>query len=262
MTVYLTVMTKAIRQRLIYKGNAWVQILGSVIKILIQVSIWSALLGTGSTKGITFADMVNYVLINMVMMALVYSHIAGRLAEKMQDGTIALDFIRPVHLKYYLVAEQIGFNFVQTVFYVLPICVVTVLFYRLNLVLPSIRFLLFASSTLQGIVIIFQIQYILGLLSFWFKTSFYTDWFHRAFFQLFGGTIVPLWFYPSWLAHISNLLPFRLVTFEPIAIYLGKVSLSEAIGILVLQFVWIVILYIVEGFVWAKAQRVITVQGG
>lgn len=263
MSMYLEFLKKSFRQRYIYRANSYIFIFSSIFSLFVKVSVWSALIGTGNTvQGISYGDMVSYVIINTLLLSLVYSSIGQKLAAKVQDGSIANDFLRPVNLKYSLIFEQFGSNIFSTIFGTLPVCIISIIFLQFKLPSNPINFLLFLISMINGIALIFYINYTLGLLSFWFKSSFYIDWFQRAFFQLFGGTFVPLWFYPEALYAVSKILPFRLISFEPISIYLGKLNTSESINIILLQLIWIIVLVAIEKLLWIKAQKVVTVQGG
>lgn len=263
MNVYLEVAKKSFKQRYAYRSNTYMFILTSVFQLFIQISIWSALYGkSGSVDGISLVDMINFIIITTVMDSLVRSRIADRLAMKIQDGSIGGDFLKPITLKYYLMMEQVGENVFYTLFTTLPVCLVASIFLGFRLPDSIVTIGLFFISSVLGIILILYINYILGLLAFWFKTSFYVRWFLSAFFLVFGGNMVPLWFYPDLLYRISLILPFRLVSFEPIQIYLGKLSTQEAINIILLQGVWLLGLFMMEKIIWNKAQEIVTVQGG
>ena len=263
MSAYVEFLKKSFRQRYIYRANTYINILSALFKLFVQISIWYALLSkNGSIKGISFQDMVSYVIINMLVLSLIHSNMGSRLAQKVQEGSIAIDLIRPVTLKYCLLAEELGENCFRTIFITLPVCIVSVIFLKFQLPDHPIDTLLFIISIINGIILIYYINYTLGLLSIWFGTSFYIDWFLAAFFELFAGTAVPLWFYPDFLYKISNILPFRLVSFEPIAMFLGKTSFISSLEIIILQIIWIIILILLEKFIWTKAQDKIIINGG
>ncbi len=80
--------------------------------------------------------------------------------------------------------------------------------------------------------------------------------------ELFSGSFVPLWFYPDWLYAISACLPFRLIFFEPISIFLGRYAVEDMLQIVLLQLVWLAVLYAAGVWVWSKAQTKVMVHGG
>lgn len=261
--VYLEVIRKNFQTSSIYKANSFIYILTGLLELLVQISIWYALLGSkGTVKGISFPDMVNFVIINLIVNSLVRTSIGDSLAAKITDGSIAIDFIRPISLKWYLISESLGRNLFYTVFNTLPVCLTAIIFLGLRLPSEPLNLILFIVSLILGLMLSYSINYVLGLLVFWFKTGFHIRWILGACTDLFAGSIVPLWFYPDIFYKMAKLMPFRLISFEPISIYLGKVSSSEALSTVLLQLMWIAGLLVLEKFIWSKAQRVVTVQGG
>ncbi len=261
--VYHEIIKKSFQQRAVYKIDSYLSIIGSLITLFIQISLWYALMGNGgSIGGVSFQDMFNYLIINTVVLALVSSNAGNELAKKVQDGSIAIDLIRPVSLKYFLLSQDLGNNLFVVVFNVLPVCLVSVAIFGFSLPSDVIRVCLFLLSLVNGIIIIFLINYIFGLLAFWLKSTWYIPWYTGALFKLFGGTFVPIWFYPGFLQRISEALPFRLVTFEPISIYTGKLPLGSSAFVIIYQLIWIIVLNMAEKIVWKRAQSKISVQGG
>lgn len=261
--VYVMFAKKAFRQNYIYKSNTYLRIFGAAVSIIVQISIWQALYnGKKTVNGVSLSDMMTYVIINLFLSAVTYSSIANRLAGKVRSGEIGIDFVKPVNLKYYLMAEDFGNALYRMIFTFLPTCIVSTFIVRFKLQPDLGHAFLFIISTLLGIVLMYYIHYILGLLSFWFKNSLYTNFLLSACFTLFGGSVVPLWFYPDALRAAAEAMPFRYVTFEPISIYLGKVNYKSALLILVMQLFWIILFMFVEKCIWNNAQKVVTVQGG
>lgn len=261
--VYALLLAKSFQQRFVYRANTYIYVLSTLLGLFVMISIWSALYQSRDTvQGIRFEEMVSFVMINTVAGAMLRTHIAGKIGEKVVDGSIALDLIKPVHFKAYLIADQLGENMYRLVFSVLPACLVAVLVWGFLPPVGPLQLLLFLFSLLSGAVLMYQLHYVFGLTTFWFKTSFYVDWFMRACFQLFAGSFVPLWFYPQPLVSISLLLPFHLVTFQPVNIYLGRRSLLESLQAIGWQWAWIAALLLLEWWLWRRIQREITVNGG
>ena len=108
----------------------------------------------------------------------------------------------------------------------------------------------------------FQIQYIFGLSAFWIVNPWYIRFLTYGLGKLFGGSVIPLWFYPEWLRNISMYLPFRFITYEPIQIYLGHIDATQAWTCIGMQLFWLVIMLVLEAIFWRRASRKIFVQGG
>ncbi|REK71841.1 ABC transporter permease [Paenibacillus paeoniae] len=252
------------RMHSVYRSNTVILAFGSFLKLFVLMSVWQGLFrGNDAINGITYGDMMLFVLINLLVGMLTYSRIGSTIGDKVVSGSISTDLIRPVSFKSYMIADQWGENLFRFLFSAVPACAIYFVFMSIPAIAADpLRILLFVISVTCGIVIIYHIHYILGLTSFWTGNAYYIDWFMKAFYELFAGTFVPLWFYPQWLLHIGTFLPFRLVTFEPIAILAGKTDTAGAIGIIALQGVWILFLLLAEKWLWSRAQHKIFVQGG
>lgn len=174
--IYWSFAEKSFRQKFAYRTNAYFYILSSILRLSILVSLWAALLGEGKVvKGTTYEDMIAFVLINMVTLSMIRSNIGNKLAQRFEDGSIATDFIRPVSLKYYLIAEQFGENLFSTIFHIIPVCLIGVIFLGFQLPDETWRFGMFLFTLLLGVILVYMLNYLIGLMVFWLKTSFYTN---------------------------------------------------------------------------------------
>lgn len=80
---------------------------------------------------------------------------------------------------------------------------------------------------------------------------------HRRF-----SGYIPLWFFPDAVAGVIRFLPVTWVGFHPIAVYLGKTSVTETWLFLGLGIGWALLLSAGVGALWHRAALRITVQGG
>ena len=263
MSTYMVFLKKSFQQKFFYRSNSYIYLVSTLIRLLVTMSVWAALFASQEqVAGIRFEDMVNYIVISMVILSLTRTEMGLRIAHKVADGTIAGDFTRPVNFRWYNFAEELGQNLFHTLFNTLPICLLAAWLWDFRLPDDAFYLLLFGLSLTIGIILIYYINYIFGLISFWTKTPHPTSWFLAAGIELFGGTMVPIWFYPDFLSTLTLLLPFHLIFFEPINIFLGKISYAEACNVIFFQLIWLAILIAIERWLWHRAQNTIVVQGG
>ena len=108
----------------------------------------------------------------------------------------------------------------------------------------------------------FELVYVVGLLAFWTQATWFLPWYVRAGVAFFGGTIIPLWFYPEGLIRLSRFLPFRYISFEAISYYLGKTALDSAPVSLGIALLWWLLLFMAGHCLWNLAKRKMTINGG
>lgn len=259
--MYWVLMKCCFRQQIQYKLNLLFQIIGDWLAVYIKICIWQAVLNAGGIKSISFTALVSYSVIAVMISSLLRSRIAEELADRFRTGMIAIDFIRPISLKWYYFFGQLGENLYHTLFEGFFIAVVSFFLWKLPVPGPETR-LVFLISLSLGILIMFSIQYTIGLLVFWMKDGTYTRMTADALFILFSGIDIPLWFYPDWLNSFCDFLPFSYVAYKPAAIWLGMGEAEQWHKILLVQLFWVFILFVAESLIWKQIQSSIEIQGG
>ena len=143
----------------------------------------------------------------------------------------------------------------------LPVLVLGIVFFSIKY--PSVEnLLLFFVITLNGIIISFQMSYIVGLIGFWYLSIWHLRFLLGSLIQLFPRVWIPLWFFPQILVEIANFLPFRLIYFAPISIYLGKVEFIDGLYMFMQQIIWIIVFFVTTKIMWSGGIRKLVVQGG
>ncbi len=259
----LEIMKKAFKVSVTYRINTIFEVLSIAFGFYIQICVWTALYGAREMlNGITLSDMVSYTLVSTFVSSLSYSGIALKIANQVKEGTIGNELVRPVKYKNIIMYHEIGGNMFHSVCIMLPVVILFGFIFQIKLPESTLRFLLFLISVSLGVTLIYGLNFIYGILAFWLKTSEYVNFISRALMTLFAGRFVPLWFYPNVLFQISQVLPFRFITFEPMQIFLGKVDIQGSLYIIGLQIVWVAILTVVQGLMWKAVQKHLVIQGG
>lgn len=262
MKKYWLVFKKSLKSELIYRSAALWGIAGAVLSFLIQIFLWRALLSTGIRQDASFPDMLLYVLINSFMLQLTHTNAAGIIEAAMMDGTISMELLRPISYKWYMLSQTLGKNIYGTLTATAPVLAIG-LFFLSGAVLPDMaHILLFILSAILGAALMFQVTYLAGLLAFWLQRCWFIRFYLSGLRSIFGGTMVPIWFYPEFLKSASYWLPFRYITFEPINIFLMKTPAEQAWTPILAALLWLVGLSMADKLVWRAATKKLTVNGG
>ena len=83
----------------------------------------------------------------------------------------------------------------------------------------------------------------------------------RMIRHFFAGALVPLYLFPSFIAGIADILPYKYLIFIPIQIITGNISNSEALILLVYAIIWTLVIYAIGIFAFKKLIRYFTAQG-
>lgn len=262
MRKYWIVFMKSLKSEMTYRFAAFAGIVSALLGFMIQIFLWKTLLGTEIQQETSFSDMLVFVLINSFLMELTRADVATRIENAMIDGTISLELMRPISYKYYLLANVFGENIYTTITRTVPIVFVGMFFISQNTLPDPVHGVLFVLSALLGVLLTFEVTYLVGLSAFWLQRCWFIRFYLTGFKKVFGGTIVPLWFYPEGLKTASYFLPFRYMTFEPINIFLGKTAAGDAWIPILTALLWLVGLSLVDQLIFRAALKRLTVNGG
>lgn len=263
---YLQFAKNAFQSNLSYRMNVLLSILHRIAGLFVEISIWSAVISvTGevstSMGNISLKEMTTYAILSTGISIIINSNIIMGFEDKIRTGQIAMDFIKPMKFKLYLVFENLGNNLFKIIFELIPVVIVGVLCFGIDIPSKENAFL-FVIALVNGMIIYFILTCILGQLSFWLLTVWHLDKLLNDMLKIFSGRFIPLWFFPKIFISISAFLPFRLIYFSPTTIYLEKVSKVEVGSIFIQQIGWILILLIIDMILWKKGTKKLVVQGG
>ncbi|CAG7635874.1 ABC transporter permease [Paenibacillus allorhizosphaerae] len=266
MKLYLAFMTNEFQSNLAYKTDVFLKMFGRVMGLFVQIALWTALYHStdSATTGmgqISLNDMINYVVISTCISVFVNNDTIFRIGDKIRSGDIGLQLMKPISLQTCMLFQAMGTSASRIFFELTPLVVIAAIFYPLHIP-PVHLLLLFAVALINGFVINFLLAYILGMVGFWYLNIYHLSRLLSDVIKVFSGVWIPLWFFPQILTHVSAFLPFRLIYFSPISIYLGKTEWSGALLLIVQQFMWIGILLLVSELVWRRGISKLVIQGG
>jgi ABC-2 type transport system permease protein len=205
---------------------------------------------------------ITYVWLGQALIMTIFIYGWQDLALRVRSGDIAGDLVRPVHPLRASLAFDLGRALYHALFRGLPPLAIGAVVFRLVLPAGALEWLAFAFSVALAIVVSFAFRAIYNLAAFWT-----TD--HRGAMllggiavNLFSGFIVPVAFFPDWLAAIANATPFPSMVQLPIDIFIGRASGFDVLRILAVQLTWAVALLIAAERLFALGVRRLVVQGG
>lgn len=211
--------------------------------------------------GYSASDSVTYVWLVQGLLMTVYSFSWRELADRIRDGSIATDLSRPLDPQRYWVAFDLGrapFHFISRG--VVPFAVGALVF---ELHYPSpLDGLLFVFSLSLAVVVSIAYRFLYNLPAFWLLDIRGVLMISLTVSLFFSGMIVPIAYFPRWLGHVAQVLPFASMLQTPVDIWLGKHSGWELVGVLALQVGWAIVLILLGRIVLRRATRKLVVQGG
>ena len=263
---YSAFTLNAIQTGLAYRHTIWAGAFGDLVFIFARIAIWVSIYGAASSaaafNGVTLPEMVTYALLAGPVLYWRYSRLLADVDNAVRSGDVAIYLLKPLHFPAYLLASHLGYFLFELVAITLPVAVVIGLVFGLLPPASLFHGLAFLAFWPLSFLLLFALATLLGLAAFWLMTAQSIDWFFNAIMTLLSGGLVPLWFFPGWLAALAGHLPFAWISYYPAAVYLGKLDPGQTLLYFALGLVWLALLLLALAWLWSKARHRLIVQGG
>ena len=184
------------------------------------------------------------------------------IGTKIRKGTIAFDLLRPVEFTKARLFENLGQTIPIAIFGFISL----VLFAT---ILPSISMpgclsagLLFILSIACSYWIMFSVNLISGLLSFWLMNNWGLRNIRMAIISFFSGSLVPIPMLPEWMQRVCQTLPFQSIVYTPTMIYMGEYTGEVAWIQIGIQVFWAGLLWVSARMLCRAALKKVSINGG
>lgn len=247
---------------LFYRANLALSVVSVALQTVLLVTVWRAVYaGRGAVAGIGEADAVSYAVIAMLLWHLALPTRLSSLPDRVRDGTIATDVIRPVGVAGQSLLQSVG-----AIAGAVPgvIAGVLIAFAMGGLRPPAspasaAGFLMAAAL---GWLLTTMLNLTVSMVAFWTTDTRGPFYVYRAVASFASGALVPLWFMPDWLRPVLEMLPFGLQVFVPLQLWFGQEPLGGLWGVLAVQVGWLAVASGVLALVGWRALRTVVVNGG
>jgi ABC-2 type transport system permease protein len=231
--------------------------IGELAEILIIIAMWSAIYShQTSIGGYTLNQMLTYLILGNLINVITRNFLTDYMSRDIREGTLSFLLIKPVDFFRYIIAREIGRTSLTSVIAVCTQVTVLLVFHKLFIFNHDVRvwiiltimvFLAFWLELLQA--------FLTALITFWTDevTALYTVMGRLE--KFFSGGYFPLNLLPPLFVTVSFCLPFAYSFFIPTQLYLGKISLVQGLQGLVVQVIWIALLYGLIKLVWKRGLK-------
>lgn len=262
MRAYFEFAFKTIHNKSAYRLDCFMGIVATVFSYVVYISIYKALYGAETEiDGISFGMVATSFIISMGL-SNAFSYNEMFFPDKINNGSISNEFLKPVSFRLRLLFENIGESVFKLIFNFIP-SVIFAIFYT-GIMPPSSvwNLLLMLLSVMLGYLILWEMSFIIQTWCFWIISVWGFITIKNVLVNILAGIMLPIWFMPEWLRQIIKFTPFESVYFTPVRLYLGQLGASEALLCLLGQAIWVIILYIIGDIFWHRGVKKLIVQGG
>lgn len=224
--------------------NFFMSLLVTLVASWVLVSVWRVIHGGSATvqEAIGEQELVTYVIVaqvvNLARMGWINRNIVYRSFEYVRDGRIALDLVRPLDLQAMRYMEWAAVFIVDAVLVAVPVWLIWFMSGTLALPASPVAGLFFFVSVALAWFVMSGIHFLVSLLVVWTFDHLGLMMVRAAIQEFFGGTLIPLALLPGPLAAIAAVMPFQVIVYTPVLVYLGRLQGQELIFALDLQAFW------------------------
>jgi ABC-2 type transport system permease protein len=263
---YVASIRLAFLKLLAYRFRYFTGIITYLLFVSVHYFIWKAVYGDGDPdkvlNGFTFQEMVTYISVGWMARSLYFSDIDEEISSLVRTGQVSIYLLRPVQFHLIMLSEAFGGLLFRLTLFTLPISVVLIQMFPIQLPASLLHGVLFLLSTAISFFVFAEINFLLGLVCFASKSI---EGIMRAkyfFIQLFSGLLLPIAFFPDWLRGYIEIFPFKLIAATPLEIYLGKRNGIELLWTMSEMLLWGGALYLLSELLWKVAFKRLSIQGG
>ena len=258
---YLEFARKAFSRESTYRVEVFTSIGSLVLRVYLLRSLWTALYSQNiAPSRIPLHAMITYATVALLMSLVLEVDGTRLIRDKVREGTIATDLMKPISQPLYWFSDGIG----QTIFHALtivPSLAFALLLVHIDVPSPGV-FVAFALSFVLGYLVNFFLNFLMNVIAFWTLEAFAMQMMVRWASDFLSGQILPLEFFPGILGAIVMGLPFASIYSTPLRIYIGELPPSSWLPAIAVQIGWIVLFALLAAIAWRFAEKRIIVQGG
>lgn len=214
--------------------------------------------GTDVINGLTLSNVLWYLMLAETI-ELGRPPLARTISENVKDGSIAYLLNKPYDFLLYQLSTTMG----ETVFRALLNALFggAVVLWLVGAPEHPEGFLIVLPAVVGAWVLHFCVTAMIGLSAFLVEDVSAFTWIYQKLAFLFGGLLIPLDFYPSWLQAVAKALPFSSVTYGPARLFVTPTP-ELFVNVMTLQGIWIVVLGLLLLFAYRRGLAYLTVNGG
>lgn len=244
-----------------YRFEVFTSIGSLLVRVYLFRMVWTALyLHNAGFRELTLEQAITYSTVALLMSLVMDIDQTRLLVSKLEDGSIATDFMKPINVPLYFFSDgtgEVSFH----AFLILPSLLLALLI--VHITVPSaatliVFFISFALGYLVGLLM----NFVLNCIAFWTLEIHAVQLIVTWITDLLGGEIIPLVFFPAAVQSFIFALPFAAMYSTPLLIYVGDIPPENYLQSLSVQAIWIAVFAIAAVFMWRFGSRRVVVQGG
>lgn len=266
MKSYLSYFRLRFITNLQYRMEAVAGICTQMFFALIFIMIYLAFYESGGDTPMKWQELVNYLWLQQAFFALVYPFDReNELLSMIKNGNLAYELVRPqdFYFKWYI--KMLSKRLVAVLLRFIPLLILAnILPYPFHLSIPySVgNLIMFITSLLLGLFLVTSLNLLMHILTMFTLDEKGTLITYNVIAEILTGSVIPIPFFPKWLKHLAEHLPFRFTGDFPFRIYSNSIPLEEGYILIIGSIIWIIITILIGYLISRVSLRKAVIQGG
>ncbi len=263
MRLYLEIARRGYRRYAAYPAATWAGLFTNTVFGFMLAYILLALYREREVLGgYDATDAVTYVWLTQGLVATIFMWGWFELSLRIRTGDIAVDLSRPVDPLRYGLAFDLGRSLYHALFRGIPPFLLGALVFDLRLPTGLVTPIAFAVSVVLAVAVSYAFRFLYNLPAFWLLDYRGVGILAIVVASLFSGFVIPIAYFPDWLATIANVTPFPAMVRTPVEIFIGQTEGLAVLRALAGQLFWMAALLALGRLVLSAGTRRLVIQGG
>lgn len=266
MKSYLSYFRLRFITNLQYRIEAVAGICTQIFFALIFIMVYLAFYESGGDTPMNWQELVNYLWLHQSFFALVYPFDReSELLSMIKNGNLAYELIRPqdFYFKWYI--KMLAKRLAAVLLRFVPLIILAILLpypFHLSASYSINNFIIFIVALILGLFLVTALNLLMHILTMFTLDEKGTMITYSVIAEIFMGGTIPIPFFPIWLKHIAEFLPFRFIGDFPFRIYSNSIPLKEAHILIIGSIIWIIITVLLGYLISRVSLRKAVIQGG
>ncbi len=260
---YISYVKNGFMDNTVHKMHVLVAVLSNAIYMVILYFLWKSIYnGKEIIGGMTFNQTMMYMTVVTALVGLFQTYTENYISCRILFGSIIVDIVKPIDFQMQVFCRGVGTMIFNFSVISVPVILISVIVFHIHFVI-GVNLIFALIALINAIVLCSTLDFTVGLVSFYTESIWGVTVIKEVLVATLAGVYVPLEFYPEKIRNIINLLPFRTIYHTPMTIFVNyNYSYEDMVKLLLNQFFWIVIFWIVSRRLFMLAFKNIISNGG
>lgn len=269
---YLPFTKAGAKNVLAYKASFFMWFIISIVEVGFIIFLYNAIYQSstdpsGTINGFNFYELILYMVTSFIFTFTVGNNeTTWNIFEDVREGTIANTLTKPVSYRLRHLFTCFGSAGLSIIVFLVPVLTILYGFFiGFGLLVVTWTFvfdvLIFLVLTFLAIVLTDSISYFIGLMTFYTEHMFGLSMIKNAVQGFLSGQMIPL----SYLGSVGvafSYTPFAFLNSVPVLMLMGKTSCVDGVIYVGIAVAWIVIIELINHFIFKHCIKKLAIQGG